>query len=269
MPQPTRQTCDDSRVGEREGELTRRGDDHDWMRAATRAALAEVAAWAMTLRAVCRSPARFGRAWAMGEATALNPLAFLATSAALLGIVLQACDALTGGTDDNSLLTNILHWLEPYALFALFGLFAHLSLRRKRARSSVAMALYAGAGPATMCGLASILLVTVLRLAVHQPTGNLFAAVAPWVRVLLLALVWSILIWFWLSLTLALAGLHGVPYWRSALSVLAAQVMLAILVELLVSLRIVNAANPFLPVMLIGVHRNAAGYWRPFYHFAY
>ena len=126
----------------------------------------------------------------MGYTTALNPLAFLATSAALLGVVLQACDALIGGADDNSLVMNILHWLEPYALFALFGLFAHLSLRRKRARSSVAMALYAGAGPATMCGPVSILLVTALRLEMHQPTGSLFATVAPWMRLLLARAAW-------------------------------------------------------------------------------
>jgi hypothetical protein len=254
---------------EREVEVRRSGDDHDWPSAALRSALDELAAWVATMRAVSRAPWRFGCSWASGDATALNPLAFLATSAAFIGIELQAAGALTGDADDSSLITNILHWLEPYALFALFGLFAHPFLRRKRVRSSVAMALYAGAGPATLCALVAIILVTALRLALHQPTGNLFAAVPAWGRLPLLALTWSVLIWFWISLTMALAGLHGVPHWRSALAVLGAQVLLAIGLQILLSRGVTNPANPFLPVVLLGLHRNGAGHWRPSLHIAY
>jgi hypothetical protein len=256
-------------VRDGEGEVRRSGDEYDWIHAAARSARDELAAWFATTRAICRAPARFGRAWAIGEANALNPLAFLATSAALIGIAIQAGEALTGDADDNSLLTTLWHWLQPYALFALFGLFAHLLLRRKRARSSVAMALYAGAGPATLCGLFCILLVTILRVAVLPPTDNLLEAVPPWLRVLLLALMWSVLIWFWISLTMALAGLHGVPYWRSALAVLWAQLVLAVVVEILVNRKIITPANPFLPIVQLGIHRSQAGHWRPFVHVAY
>jgi hypothetical protein len=255
-------------VREREAEARRSGDEHDWVRAASRSARDELAAWLATMGAVCRTPARFGRAWANGEASALNPLAFLATSAALIGIVSQLSDALTAAGDD-SLLTNIWRWLQPYALFAVFGLFAHLFLRRKRARSSVAMALYAGAGPATLYGLVVMVLVTVLRVALHRPTGSLIDAVPPWVRPLLMGFIWSVLIWFWIYLTLALAGLHGVPYWRSALAVLGAQIALAITVWPLISHGILSAANPFLPVLVLGIHQNGAGDWRPFYGFVY
>jgi hypothetical protein len=253
---------------EREVTVRRSGDDHDWLRSALRSALDELAAWGATMRAVSRAPGRFGRAWASGDATALNPLAFLATSAAFVGIEIQVADALTGDKDEGSLSINILHWLEPYALFALFGLFSHVFLHRKRMRSSVAMALYAGAGPATLCGLVLILLATALRLAFHPPTENLFAAVPPWLYKLLLVIMYSVLIWFWIGLTMALAGLHGVPWWRSALAVLGAQVLLAISVQLLVGWGM-RPANPFLPVVLLGLHRNAAGDWRPLLHVAY
>lgn len=54
-------------------------------------------------------------------------------------------------------------------------------------------------------------------------------------------------------LTMALAGLHGVSWWRSALAVLGAQVLLAISVQLL----------------LLGLHQDGAGHWRPLLHVAY
>jgi hypothetical protein len=255
-----------------EGRRFNSGDDHDWIRAAAVASLNELAAWAGTLRAVCRRPSRIGRQWGSGEAATLNPLAFLATSAALLGLVVQGCYALVGDSGSQSVLADVLHWLQPYALFALFGLLAHLPLRRKRARSSVAMALYAGAGPATVCGFIGVLVATAVRLLAHDPTGNLIegpSAVSPSLQQLLNVLTWAVLVWFWLSLTAALAGLHGVRYWRSALAVLSAQVALSLALGLVLRHRLADAGSPFLPTLLLGFTRQGSGHWAAFYALTY
>jgi hypothetical protein len=48
-----------------------------------------------------------------------------------------------------------------------------------------------------------------------------------------------------------------------------AQVVLSIAVEILVSRKVISPANPFLPILRLGFHRNEAGHWRPTFGISY
>jgi hypothetical protein len=236
------------------------GDDEDWIAVAVALARDEARRYLGTLWRVCTAPGRFGAAWAHGRADALHPLGFLASSAALLGLVVHVCGAVLGA-DGDSLLVEIANGLWPYLLFAAFGVIAHPLLRRKRLRSSVAMALYAGAGPATVCAIAFMLLTTAAKRALHV------AADAPLVprhptRVVQLAsaavMLGVPLASFWYGLVASLARLHGRSRLRAALAVAAAQLVVALLAGASLA-HGVRAGGVFLPSLALWLRRDAHG----------
>jgi len=100
------------------------------------------AVWECTVR-----PRAFARTWVTGEASWLNPLEMMAISVGLLSVT----DRLLVGEAHGAVLTTIWGSLAPYVKYTLAGAVAYPLLRRRGGArgvsSTIAMAVFAGAGP--------------------------------------------------------------------------------------------------------------------------
>ena len=106
------------------------GESPHWPRDAIANALGELRVFFATARAFTFHPVRFATAFTDGRQQAMNPLAFLATSAGLLGGLRLLLQAATGAPDASpSLLGQILEALAPYLHYAALGCVAHLVFR--------------------------------------------------------------------------------------------------------------------------------------------
>lgn len=171
-----------------------------WLRDGARAAYHEVRAYLATTWAFSRRSFQFMSEWARGERQALNPLAMLATGAALTAAMHQLAGAVVGIEHPDGLINSILSALGPYVHYVVLGLLCHLVLARRGARwtgalDSVAAALYAGAGPAAMAEAVGWLVVCAI-----WPFEKSQIAVA-----VMLGTAFSV---FCYTLASALAGLH-------------------------------------------------------------
>ena len=124
----------------------------EWIRAAMRVTWDELRSYLRTLREVALRPRRFGAAWVSGSAPALNPLGFLATTLVVVApAVAWFQHPFLKGGDPDSLVFQGFEAAEPFLSLVLMGLVAHPILRlaesKRRLRSTLAMALYAGAIP--------------------------------------------------------------------------------------------------------------------------
>jgi hypothetical protein len=132
-----------------------------WLGDSLRATRDELALFAVTAAAVITRPARFAAAWARGDRRALNPLAFMATAAALVTVVATVASRLTPlGRPSSSLWGEALDSLGPYIYYVALGVVCHPLLRlwgsRHPLTGSVAMSLYAGGGPGTLATLVDL-----------------------------------------------------------------------------------------------------------------
>ena len=148
----------------------------DWVADAVRAFVRETSLFCRTAIGFSRHPGRFITAWAAGEQHALNPLGFLATSAAILGTARVLALMAMGDQDSpDSLWIQLLDALGPFAHYLAIGLLCHVVLRllrvpiKRRATDSAAAALYAGGGPAMAAELVSWLCVIVAHAATDDP----------------------------------------------------------------------------------------------------
>src|SRR5438132_9210100 len=130
----------------------------DWIAEAIRNAKGELALFARTAIGFSLHPGRFAAGWVAGKERALNPLAFLATSAALLtGLRAVLAATYKVNAPDAGLVGQVADVLGPYAHYALLGVIAHgvfrLTGSTARLRDSLAVALFAGGGPAAIAEL--------------------------------------------------------------------------------------------------------------------
>lgn len=137
-----------------------------WIHAAVSAAWRELRGYAGTTWAMIRRPGEFSVGWWRGQIEAPNPLAMLATGAALTAASRQAAAAVFGIERADTLLVAVLSALGPYVHYVLIGLLCHgplrlLGKRKARLGDTIAMALYAGAGPAAIAEAAMWLLLIV------------------------------------------------------------------------------------------------------------
>jgi hypothetical protein len=191
--------------------------DPPWMRDAARAVGHELAAFATTLWAILASPARFAADWASGRRHALNPLAFLFNSLAVVGPWRALWARLL---DPNPPTTPLWFELGKPALPVLFSVAVtalfHLLLKplggRRPLRSSLAMAMYVSGGP--MAILNFLVAPLVLYGFIHRD----HAAVA--VSSALANLV--LLAFFFVYLIATQASLHKLPRWRVTVAALLA-----------------------------------------------
>src|SRR4051812_5122670 len=156
-------------------ELPVAGDSPNWIREAAANAAGELRLFFQTARDFTAHPIRFAVAFTEGRQRAMNPLAFLATSAALLGGLRLLLRSLAGGADENlSLVTQALDALAPYLHYAVLGSLAHAVFRltgaRRPLRDSLAMALFAGGGPAALAEVLTALTALAFDLS-HPPNA--------------------------------------------------------------------------------------------------
>jgi hypothetical protein len=189
----------------------------DWIRDALRQTRAEVVLFLRTVRDFSLHPWRFGREWTNGQRHPLNPLGFLATAFAVMGPTRAAFIALVGtGTEERtSMWLDALGALLPFAYYLLLGALEHLVLRvfgsRQPLRDSLAMALYAGGGPASAITLLMLLVGLVLHLS-GQPVFIHGGSHGPivWVVLPLVTLSFTA---FCYTLASSLAGAHPQTRW--------------------------------------------------------
>jgi hypothetical protein len=172
-----------------------------WLRDGFGAMWHEVRSYLATTWDLTRAPARFAHAWYTGERTAMNPLAMLATGATVLAAVRQLAMTILGLPRPDSLISAVASALGPYAHYVLIGLICHVAIvvgardRTTRLTDTIALSLYAGAGPAAIAEALGWLLLCAL-----QPLGHEVA-----LRSVMLGLAFSV---FCFTLSTALGGLH-------------------------------------------------------------
>jgi hypothetical protein len=187
----------------------------DWIRGALVSALDELRAFARTLWGISARPTSFIRAWCEGGERALNPLAFAATSAAIVALATTVLGWLGYGSGgEGGFLSDVVHQTGPFVQYTVVGLLAHPPLAfakpRRRLRDTVAVALYAG-GPA-LCGYVVLYVALAALWLLHgrPPVANgLSTMLGPWGRRVVLAGGYSVIALFVRSLWLGLAGLYG------------------------------------------------------------
>jgi hypothetical protein len=202
------------------------GDDTappDWIREAWRVTVADLRAFVRTAATFVAHPRRFAAGWAAGRERALNPLAFLATSAAVLG----GAQALFGLDHGGSIAYTLLALIAPYAHFAFLGLVAHLCLRvlgsHQRLRASLGIALYVGGGPALAFTLAFYAVTGVMMAATHAASVEEASAhLAPSLTLAVGAGLYIGFIAVVGSLGAALVGAHGCRTWKGVAAIAAA-----------------------------------------------
>jgi hypothetical protein len=108
----------------------------------------EIRAFFSTAAALIVSPQRFGREWASGQRTAMNPIAFvLASATVLLPIDYRTQKWLAWDKrPDVSFATDIARAFRPFAFAIAFGLVAHVLLRllgsRRHMPTTVGLCIY-------------------------------------------------------------------------------------------------------------------------------
>jgi hypothetical protein len=177
-----------------------------WLHDGLRIAWTELRSYVTTALRFTRAPHRFMAGWWHGELAAMNPLAMLATGAAIAAASRQLAGAVLGVDRPNTLLGAALSALGPYLHYVALGALCHavLTARRRsdvRLADSVAAALYAGAGPAALAEALGWLVMCALSPVVTSPIA--FGV--------MLGVAFSI---FCFTLAMALAGLHRPPWWK-------------------------------------------------------
>jgi hypothetical protein len=191
-------------------------DSSDWVREAAFRTWDEARLFALTALRFTTRPGRFARDWSTGALPALNPLAMLATAAGLVGganNLLGRTIGLPSGSD--SLVADVLVAAAPFLHYALLGLGCHVVLRlfgsQRHARDSVAMALFAGAGPAALVNVLIDAFGALIYLEAGRPPlvrGGLFATLHGPLRDLLVHFSSAGFVTFLVTFGLALAALH-------------------------------------------------------------
>jgi len=181
-----------------------------WLRDGTRAAWHEIRGYLGTAWAFTRAPHRFIDAWVTGRQAAMNPLAMLATGAAIGAAMHQLAGAVVGIEHPDGLIDAMLSALGPYAHYVVIGLICHLviapgSPRHAGVLSSVATALFAGAGPAALAEALGWLVICAI-----WPFAPSEIAIA-----VMLGVAFSV---FCFTLSTALGALHQTGAWRNILA---------------------------------------------------
>jgi hypothetical protein len=171
----------------------------------------EVRSYLDTTWTFLRHPAQFADQWFRGTRTAMNPLAMLATGATLVTATRQLGASVLGLPHPDSLIAAIASALGPYAHYVVLGLLFHAIMvpfrsdHSARVTDTVALALYAGAGPVAIAESIGWLLLCAL-----SPFGHQEAA-----RAIMLGLAFTL---FCFTLATALGSLHRPSPWRIALA---------------------------------------------------
>ena len=250
--------------------------DPDWLSDSLRVAWGELRLYLRTLLLISLRPRQFGASWVAGAGAAervMNPLGFLATTVVILGLAQQLVIRLMYGPDadeDSPLWFTCVKQIGPYAYYALLGSLIHGVLRLsgpiRRLRSSVAQALYVGAGPASLATLLTLAYFFTLRLLVGAKFGEeILSKVSPALRIGGLLLLLFTFLAFVIPLTKALGGVHQRRGWRLIGSVLFALGIAGLGSGYLrLQLGFQPSLGSYLPELVLWLRRTQGGTLLPF-----
>jgi hypothetical protein len=182
---------------------------------------------------IARKPRQFAAEWSTGRRAALNPLGFLATSLAIIGVIDQVVGAIAHKpNNDGPLWAQFLGFVAPYAYYALVGTMAHALLHlwgsRRPLRGSIAIGLYVGGGPLLATEIVTLVAVAIAASRGYWHNGS-FAAAPLWFQVPLSAWYYGTFIAVQIIFLRALAGLHDRAPSRCLTALLLALVLVGIL----------------------------------------
>jgi hypothetical protein len=201
-----------------------------WIREAIALGREEVTRFIGTMVGFMRRPGRFSADWYAGRQRALNPLGFVASALAISGFVgLLTPD--NGADDKSTLLTELAAASLPYVYYAAVGIVSHPLLRlfgsQRRLSASIGVALFAGGGPGLIATLSTELAYS-LRTWIFGYRPQMFRGLPLWAAVVVELLVCVPLVSFFVTLMLAMAGLHALPRWRAVAAVTLSLLILAV-----------------------------------------
>ena len=203
-----------------------------WISAAWRNAIDEVHLYVATFVGFTLSPGRFAAEWAEGQRRAANPLAFVATSASVLGILTQLLFKAMG--TDPSLLAQLAWALAPYVYYALLGAAAHLLMRprRRRLSTSLGIALFAGGASASLAMVGVVLPLLAWWAAGHAlPHQNALAALPPTYHRCATVLAVAGFSLFLAELAIGLRRAHGTGRRAALFALVGATLLVAVLMS--------------------------------------
>jgi hypothetical protein len=212
--------------------LARPADDGAWIRDAARATVGEARLYLTTLLLVCFRPRRFVEVWT-GGGRRMNPFAFVATSAALSTFATECFVRRAGIGGSGSLAFDLAHAIGPYLCLACTGVLAHgvfrLARSARRLPGSLAIALFAGGGPALLMTL--FIVGTGLLLAItrgYVPKQSFLQNIPGGLRAPFLLTIYGLGVWQYVLLGRAMHLLHRVRWVWSVLAILLPAVLLAV-----------------------------------------
>jgi hypothetical protein len=187
-------------------------------------ALRRVAPYLRTLVGFSFAPARSARRWRVDEGTAMNPVAFMATSAILMDSAQRVLDDVFHNDVKRSFAAELHHALGPYLYYAGMGLLCHAALRLFRVRgpwtNSVGIALLCGAGipsvATLLCRGSLVLFKYAFGLTGRLEDLDLDRLPGP-ARLAFLSLAMLSYGWFLVVVGRAFVGLWKLPAWAGAL----------------------------------------------------
>lgn len=246
--------------------------DPDWIGEAARVFFGEVVLYLRTLVGVSLRPRRFAAAWLSGSGPAMQPLGFLATTVVIYGlweklvlwIMYRDADA------DYPLWLECLRLLGPYTYFATFGALVHALMRLggplRKVRSSVALAIYAGAGPASLTLLLSSVYFVSIRLYAKVGFGEPLPHPHPLLRLTTVLLLALMLLSFVVPLGMQLAVVHGLRRRRVVGGIAGALVVAGLISGLVrIQLGITPSLGSFMPEVVLWLRRTETGRLLPFF----
>lgn len=194
--------------------------DPDWIRDAWEQS--QLRAYLLTFREVTLRPGAFASEYVNGRVPPMGPWSFFVTGSAADAILSSAFAHLWPDLAGDSFFESIVHAVRPYVTYGVLAVLVHLAMRllgsRRALRSTVAIALYIGGGPA-----AAFRLITNAGYKPIAYSGGMmqFQEHHYWLAVGLSLVSVAGYLWFFGGFARALAKLHRVRMWTS-LAVLAA-----------------------------------------------
>ncbi len=235
-----------------------------WLGESVRLTLREARSFARGFAGITFRPARFASAWVRGEASAMNPLGYFATSAAIVAVCNKIASALGSRPRTDGLAVDLLDAIGPYLHYVALGLLCHLLLRargsRRTIRGSVALALFVGGGPLALVTIINLGGTVYAHLAFGKVNFDTDEMMTPAVLVLAVIVFGSRLAAMFLFAR-ALSGFHGV---RTGWAL--AALVTALLVTGL-AFGVLDPPGNYGGHFIIGAERGGERVWWPAYGF--
>jgi hypothetical protein len=209
------------------------GIETRWLHEAIAAFRDETVLYLRTAAAFALRPRRFVADWSAGARRAQNPLGFMATTLAITAALQFARNSLPGATEQadsaSPFWRGVLQAAGPYAHYLALGVASHGVLRatgsRGRLLASVAATLYSGG--IALLAIATLYFCAALLFPALRPSGNVSRGDAKAFAVALLTFAFCFAL-FLALLVAALARMHAIRLWRSAVAVALALVASAL-----------------------------------------